>query len=448
MATALPLAVLGLSALLLDHPMSPELLSPSWFVLGLAGAVTFVSLGTPGRAAPRFTGVFGAGAHAYLVVALGCWATLAIAQGSNGGIDSTISQLLAVWLVAPPLLVAAHAIAWMPARRRPARTLVIGTGRVEAQLRDLALRHPEARMSIIGRLDDVEDAAAAEVLGSVDDLERVVGELGVERVVVAFSARSDQQIVERLRGVAEMGVEVQAVPRFFELIGPMNHSNGLGCLALTPLSYRGMSPAERAAKRAMDVVAAVAGLALAAFPMAVIALLIKLDDGGPVFFQQERVGLGERTFRILKFRTMSTGTAAEVTAHAGELTENGVDAWAIADLVKVSAAARVTKIGGLLRATSLDELPQLWNVLRGDMSIVGPRPLPLYEAPGVVGWQRRRYTVRPGITGLWQVMGRSNTPWEERMMLDYLYAQRSTLAQDARILFRTVTTVLARSGAR
>lgn len=174
------------------------------------------------------------------------------------------------------------------------------------------------------------------------------------------------------------------------------------------------------AKRGMDVVVAALGLAVAALPMAAIAVAIRLSMGRPVLFRQQRPGLGGRPFTIVKFRTMRPG--------------DGDD------------ASRLTRLGAVLRSTSLDELPELWNVLRGDMSLVGPRPLLAEYLAHYSPEQARRHDVRPGITGLAQVSGRNTTTWEERLALDVRYVDERSLLLDLRILGRTLRAVLRREG--
>jgi lipopolysaccharide/colanic/teichoic acid biosynthesis glycosyltransferase len=186
-------------------------------------------------------------------------------------------------------------------------------------------------------------------------------------------------------------------------------------------------------RRTADVAIASVGLVVAAPVLTAIALAVRVEDGGPAVYRQRRAGGGCRPFSMLKFRTM------HVQADRG-----GAPAW---PGEKDPRDPRVTRIGRLLRRTSLDELPQLLNVLRGDMSIVGPRPLPLEEAPLVPEWASERWDVRPGMTGLWQVLGRSRIPWEERMDLDVAYVRNRSLGMDARLMVRTVGAVLSGRGA-
>jgi lipopolysaccharide/colanic/teichoic acid biosynthesis glycosyltransferase len=180
-----------------------------------------------------------------------------------------------------------------------------------------------------------------------------------------------------------------------------------------------------AAKRAIDLVGAGVGLTLAAPVLAIAAVAITLDDGGPVFFRQERVGRDGTPFEVLKLRTMIANAHLQGAGYA-------IDA----------GDARITRIGSFLRTTSIDELPQLWNVLKGEMSLVGPRPTLAYQVERYTDHQRRRLEVRPGLTGWAQVNGRASLSWPERIELDVWYVDHRSLALDARILLRTAGVLL------
>jgi len=194
-------------------------------------------------------------------------------------------------------------------------------------------------------------------------------------------------------------------------------------------------------KRVMDIVVA-GGMLVVLWPVLVtIGLLVKLESRGPAIFRQQRAGLGNRPFAIYKFRTMRHGAEQERDAllHINE--QDG-------PAFKIRNDPRVTKLGAFLRKTSLDELPQLLNVLRGEMTLVGPRPLPCHEADGCVGWQRRRLEVTPGLTCIWQVSGRSSVSFDDWVRMDLAYKKRVSLWQDVRILLATVPAVLTQRGAQ
>jgi lipopolysaccharide/colanic/teichoic acid biosynthesis glycosyltransferase len=193
-------------------------------------------------------------------------------------------------------------------------------------------------------------------------------------------------------------------------------------------------------KRAFDLLVAGVLTAICLPFFGILALLIRLDSRGPVFFRQERMGRNGRVFRIFKFRSMQVGSEDLRDELAGLNEYSG-------PMFKIKEDPRVTRVGKWLRGTSVDELPQLFNVLRGDMSLVGPRPLWIEEAMQCKGWAKKRLHITPGITGLWQVMGRNDIPFDEMVKLDYFYVTGWSLSWDIRLLFETVPAVLGRRGA-
>ena len=188
-------------------------------------------------------------------------------------------------------------------------------------------------------------------------------------------------------------------------------------------------------------------LVLAAPLMGLIGLMLSLRRRGPVLHRQVRVGYRGRRFEMLKFRTLDPAAELDAAWVIAALASGDLAVTEAVTTLKAEGASMGTRFGRWLRRTSLDELPQLWNVLKGDMSLVGPRPLRPFEVETLRGWQLARHTVRPGITGLWQVMGRSEIPWDRRMELDYLYVSRRSFGLDLWILARTPTAVLRGEGA-
>jgi lipopolysaccharide/colanic/teichoic acid biosynthesis glycosyltransferase len=189
----------------------------------------------------------------------------------------------------------------------------------------------------------------------------------------------------------------------------------------------------------MDVVGALSLLLLSAPIMLLIAIAVKLDSPGPALFRHERIGRGGRRFRVAKFRTMVVGADAMTE----QLRVGSRDPhWLLLD-----RDPRVTRVGRLLRCSSVDELPQLWSVLRGDMSLVGPRPLVEAEDRQITGWDRGRLDLTPGLTGLWQVLGRTSIPFDEMVKLDYAYVTSWSVWGDVQLLLRTVPVLLTRRGA-
>ena len=237
--------------------------------------------------------------------------------------------------------------------------------------------------------------------------------------------------VQRLR---ESGVNV-SVPPTVELVRVSSHRRGHS-IELVPTTA---GVAARAAKRALDLLGAAVGLVVIAPFALVIAATVKLDSPGPVLFRQRRIGRDGRRFGVIKFRTMvvdAEGRRPALLAHSRD------PGW-----LHLDHDPRVTRIGRLLRRSSLDELPQLWNVLRGDMSLVGPRPLIEDEGAGVPEWAQARTEVRPGLTGPWQVMGRTKLSFEEMLVLDWAYAVTHSFWGDVRLLALTVPALLGGRGA-
>jgi exopolysaccharide biosynthesis polyprenyl glycosylphosphotransferase len=242
----------------------------------------------------------------------------------------------------------------------------------------------------------------------------------------------------------DLDVQVDIVPRLFELVGPsvdVHMVEGTPMVGLAPMR---LSRSSKLLKRTFDLVVSVAALVVLAPVFAVIAVAIKLDSPGPVFFRQTRMGERDHTFRIWKFRTMlrdADKRKAEV-AHLNKHLRDGGDPR----MFKVFGDPRITRVGRFLRQRSADELPQLLNVVRGQMSLVGPRPLILEEDKHVNDWCRDRLNLKPGITGPWQVQGRSELPFEEMVRLDYLYVTNWSLFNDLYLIARTFPAALTSRG--
>ncbi len=280
-------------------------------------------------------------------------------------------------------------------------------------------------------------------LGGTGRIEAVLRAYKVERVIFAFSRLTSTEQIDLFRRCMERGVQVDIVPRLYEVIGSRMQVHDVDGLPLVGLRAPRLSSSSKLMKRSFDLVLGVAVLILAAPFFAYAALRIKLGSPGPVFFRQERMGSGGKPFTIVKFRTMVADAEQRKheVAHLNKHTEAGPRMFKIPD------DPRITKFGRFLRRWSLDELPQLFNVLRGEMSLVGPRPLILAEDENVVGRGRSRLWLTPGVTGLWQVLGRSDIPFAEMITLDYLYVTNWSLWGDIKLLARTVPLVLARRGA-
>jgi lipopolysaccharide/colanic/teichoic acid biosynthesis glycosyltransferase len=275
------------------------------------------------------------------------------------------------------------------------------------------------------------------MLGGVDDVGDIVARYDINRVIVAFSGKPDATTMELVRNLRDQEVIVDVVPRLYELVGPRAEIHLLEGLALVTLPPARLSRGSLVAKRATDVVGASMLLVVTAPIFAVAALRIKRESPGPVFFRQTRLGANQKRFTTLKFRTMRVETTQDEHREYIRRTMTP-DATANADgTYKLAREASVTRFGRLLRKTSLDELPQLINVLRGDMSLVGPRPCIEYETEFFQPHHFDRFLVPQGLTGLWQVTARANSTFGEALEMDVAYVRGWSFGLDLKLIFRT-----------
>jgi exopolysaccharide biosynthesis polyprenyl glycosylphosphotransferase len=316
------------------------------------------------------------------------------------------------------------------------RILVLGTGPISDRLTSRLQRCPDTL--VVGHVDN-NAAPGVPVLGGLDDLPDICAKHAIDRVIIGFPNTSDAIVLEALRRL-EGQVPVSEIPRYFELHNWRSEAEELHGLTLMHLPTPSLAASARITKRLMDVTLATCALAAVAPVLVIVAVAIKLDTRGPVFFRQERTGRAGKPFRIFKFRSM-TADAWEQRTGVTELNQSD------GPLFKMASDPRVTRVGAIIRRTSLDELPQLFNVLRGEMSLVGPRPLPTEEADQIDGAALARLDVSPGITGLWQVCGRSDLSYADLQHLDSAYVRSWSLSWDFRILLQTPQVVLGRNGA-
>jgi exopolysaccharide biosynthesis polyprenyl glycosylphosphotransferase len=278
------------------------------------------------------------------------------------------------------------------------------------------------------------------VLGSTDDLAEILATNDIDHVVLAFTA-DHQAGLDVVRVCNEMGVQVDIVPRLFEVVGSRAAVYSLEGTPLLGLTPPVLGASHRLAKRGMDIIGAVFGLVVLSPLFLACAIAIRLNSDGPIFFRQVRIGRGQKPFTIIKFRTM-VADAEERKAEVAHL--NAHFGLGDARMFKIPDDPRITSVGAVLRKYSIDELPQLINVLRGEMSLVGPRPLIPHEHQYVNDWGLRRLDLTPGLTGLWQVFGRSEIPFSEMLVLDYLYVTNWTLWGDIKLVARTVPALMGR----
>ena len=302
---------------------------------------------------------------------------------------------------------------------------------------------PELREHLRATLGSSRGGIDYEFVGEVSpgpEVEQLLGSAQMHELIVADSGLPDDRLLEIADAAHRKGVKVRIAPRTTELLierGEYVPGQGLPLFELRPPIFAG---AQWAVKRVFDVVVALA-IVIAGLPLWLfVALLIKLTSRGSVFYPDVRVGLGERNFRMLKFRTMVEGAAGQQTALESSNEASGA-------LFKIRDDPRVTRVGRVLRRFSLDEIPNVINVLRGEMSLVGPRPLPLRDYERLEQWHRRRYNVLPGMTGLWQIAGRSDLTFDDLVRLDFYYLENWSIWLDISILFKTPFAVFARKGA-
>jgi exopolysaccharide biosynthesis polyprenyl glycosylphosphotransferase len=326
--------------------------------------------------------------------------------------------------------------------------LLGGDPQLEAITRKMRA-HPEYGLHPVGVLSSSEMRAngatlangTLPVLGSFrsPNLSELLAEHRIDRIMVSHVDVHEGELLELVRRCRELSIKVSVLPQLFDVMGPSVEVDDVEGVTVLGIAPPVLPRSSRLLKRAMDIAGATVALVLVAPLFAVVAVAIKLDSPGPVFFRQERVGRRGRKFKLFKLRTM------EVGAHKRqeELAALSRDR----DWLDLDHDPRVTRVGRFLRRTSIDELPQLWNVLKGEMSLVGPRPIVETEARQLDGWRLSRVDLTPGLTGLWQVLGRTQIPFAEMIKLDYLYITNWSLWTDVRLILRTLPAVLARRGA-
>ena len=354
-----------------------------------------------------------------------------ILEGRLGG-----GQIAGLWAITLIATVAGRVIArWLAGRVSPVeRCLVIGDAELAGRIRT-KLGASGARATVTATLPLEGDEF--QLLSGPGALRPIVAELQIHRIVIAPTTADAGDVVELIRIAKAAGVRVSVLPRMLEVVGStvaFEDVDGLTMLGVPPF---GLPRSSRTLKRVFDLVAGTIAFIAIAPVMAGIAAAIRLDSRGPVLFRQIRVGRDGRHFHIYKFRSMEIG-ADSLKDELRDLSEVGEG------MFKITDDPRVTRVGRLLRRASLDELPQIFNVLRGEMSLVGPRPLVTDEDAQVLGLDRSRLHLTPGMTGPWQILG-ARVPMQEMVGIDYLYVASWSLWLDLKVLLRTVRHV-ARSG--
>src|SRR3954447_7800758 len=334
----------------------------------------------------------------------------------------------------------------------PERCLVVG--RADERMRLAAkIAQTHSTIEIVGSLPLHEERIAANDrrgetrAGDADrrrrdlriqDLDTVVEERGIDRVIIIPGVHEPDEMLDSIGRAKSLGIKVSIVPRLFEVVGSSVEFDDLEGLTVLGVRRFGLTAVSRGLKRFMDVVGALLLLVVLSPVLLLIAIAIKLDSRGPLLYRQRRVGYDGEHFRMLKFRSMVQG-AHDMRDDLRELNESE-------GLFKIARDPRVTRVGRPLRRLAFDELPQLFNVLHGEMSLVGPRPLVVDEDGQVIGRHRDRLRLKPGITGPWQLLGPGRVPLNEMVTIDYLYGANWSLWNDAKILVRTVGYVINRRG--
>lgn len=380
-------------------------------------------------------------------ISIGAW-ILAIVFVLVAGLQAPIGALIAYWFA---ICITVPLMRWLCREtvwRRPAfeeRVVIVGAGEVGHKVAAKLSKHREYRIHLVGFVDDGAPAASnggpdLPIVGALVDLEQLIQRENVSRVLLAFSRARHEDFLTITRICNQYGVRVNIVPRLFEVLSPRAGVDDLEGIPLLDVAHVELSQVNMFVKRTFDLI--VGGtMTLLCLPLfAAIAIAIKVDTPGPVFFRQDRMGRHGKVFRIFKFRSM-VKDAESMRLELAEQNEYS------GPMFKIREDPRTTRVGGWLRKTSLDELPQLFNVMMGDMSLVGPRPLWVEEAKECRGWTKKRLHITPGITGLWQVTGRNDIPFEEMVKLDYFYVTGWSLGWDIRLLLETIPSVLAKRGA-
>ncbi len=316
------------------------------------------------------------------------------------------------------------------------RTLIVGSGEVARAVMRTLVARPELGYQVVGYVDLFPEQAEEAIgrfplLGDLDNLPTLLGRQNISEVIITIASSHHRQIQATIRSCRRAGVRARIVPDFFQLSLNQIDVDTLAGIPLLGIRETPFGRGPRLVKRGMDMAGAIGGLVIFSPILAAVAVAIRLDSKGPALFRQERLGEDERPCQWVKLRSMRLGADAE---KAKLLDQNEADG----PIFKIKDDPRQTRVGRFIRRKSLDELPQFINVFRGEMSLVGPRPPLASEVMEYERWQRKRLAVKPGLTGLWQVSGRSDLPFDEMCLLDIYYIENWSLWLDIHIILRTI----------
>jgi exopolysaccharide biosynthesis polyprenyl glycosylphosphotransferase len=352
-----------------------------------------------------------------------------LASGIGARVVGSIWLGLTVCIPACRVLARAAVREWLP----PERCLVVGDHEYGRRLAAKLDGSGTIKSQLVGVLP-----LAWATAGPAPPLADIVQRLDVHRVVIASDAETQQDELEAIHTAKALGVKVSVLPRVLEVVGASATYDFVDGLTILGVPRFGLSRTAERVKRGFDIVGSSLALVLLSPLLIGIALAVNLTSRGPVLFRQTRIGRDGAPFKMFKFRSMYDGADRLKDSLRARNEQQG--------LFKIADDPRMTRVGRRLRRTSLDELPQLLNVLRGEMGLVGPRPLVPDEDAQIQGWHRRRLHLTPGMTGPWQVLGTARIPLDEMVTIDYLYVASWTLWNDVKIMLRTIAAVLGRRG--
>jgi exopolysaccharide biosynthesis polyprenyl glycosylphosphotransferase len=351
---------------------------------------------------------------------------------------------LVVWRMIIRLTLRLRHSVWPQSKRR---VLIVGTGYAAEEVATRLRSYEWTGLELIGFLSEQAGAIEsngidpAAVLGSLNAAPTIVAQQHIDEVLIALPLRAHQETIDLITQLQQLTVSVRVVPDLFDLAFARTGIEDIDGIPIVSLRDPAITPIRRMIKRGFDLLIASVVLILCALPLALIAVAIKRDSRGPVIFKQQRVGENGKLFWMLKFRTMIDGADSQLP----ERIEKQVDGQIVFN--KHKDDPRVTRVGRWLRQFSLDELPQLLNVIKGEMSLVGPRPELPWLMAEYASWQFKRFNVPQGMTGWWQVNGRSEKPTLAKTRDDLYYIQNYSLRLDILILWKTIGAVLRRTGA-
>jgi exopolysaccharide biosynthesis polyprenyl glycosylphosphotransferase len=345
----------------------------------------------------------------------------------------------------------------VPVNAQHRAVIIVGAGPVGQNAVQQLKKYAWKDIDIIGYLDDDpskqgKNIEGAGVLGTLNQAEGIVRSQNVQDAIVALPLRAHKTLVEICQTLQKLSIHVHVIPDLFALSFPSSTLDGFGGIPVIDLGKPGIHGFKRAAKRAFDLVAVSICVILLSPVFLIITIIIILDSKGPAFYKQPRIGEHGQSFLMYKFRSMYVDSDPEIHKnHVTRLIQQNLDPNQLkakpGSSLKLESDPRVTPFGKFIRKFSVDELPQLINVLRGEMSLVGPRPPLLYEVELYKDWHRRRFEVPPGITGLWQVHGRNMVSFDEMVRMDLEYIEHQSLWLDFKLLLQTPRAVLTTRGA-